>query len=90
METFAFMPGVASAAKVHREIDMSAQGLETGGVKRSDRTHVAGYRPDRQVLIAASGSLGHYPFMRAVPALPYRSWGSTGVRPAVGQGLERT
>jgi hypothetical protein len=64
------MPAVASVGKVHREIHMSAQGLETGGVKRSDRTHVADYRPDRQVLIAASGSLGHYPFNKKSPDAP--------------------
>ena len=47
MEALTFMPAVASVGKVHREIDMSAQGLETGVVEPPDRIYVAGYRPDR-------------------------------------------
>src|SRR5262249_48243129 len=38
------------------------QGLEASVVKPSDRTHVAGYRPDREILIAASDGLSNYPF----------------------------
>jgi hypothetical protein len=40
----AFKPAVMSAGKVHREIDMPAQGLKTGLVEPPDRTYVAGYR----------------------------------------------
>jgi hypothetical protein len=63
-------PAVASAGQVHREIDMSAQGLKTGVVEPLDRTHVAGYRPDRQVLIAAGGGLSNYPFDQKSPDAP--------------------
>ena len=61
METLAFKPAVMSVGKVHREIDMSTQGLEAGVVEPSDRTHVAGHRPDRQILIAASDGLSDHP-----------------------------
>ena len=47
VQTRAFKPAVMPAGKVHREIDMSAQGLKTGVVELPDRTYVAGYRPDR-------------------------------------------
>jgi hypothetical protein len=47
VETRAFNPAVMPVGKVHRQIDMSAQGLKTGVVEPSDRTYVAGYRPDR-------------------------------------------
>jgi hypothetical protein len=47
VETRAFKPAVASGGKVHREIDMSTQGLKAGVVEPPDRTHVADYRPDR-------------------------------------------
>lgn len=47
VETRAFKPALMSVGKVHREIDMSTQGLKTGVVEPSDRTYVAGYRPDR-------------------------------------------
>ena len=47
MQTRAVKPAVVSIGKVHREIDMSAQGLKTGAVEPPDRTHVASYRPDR-------------------------------------------
>lgn len=49
---------------------MSAQGLEAGFVEPPDRTHVAGHRPDRQGLIAASGGLGNYPFEKKPPHSP--------------------
>ena len=61
METLAFKPAVMSVGKVHREINMSTQGLEAGVVEPSDRTHVAGHRPDRQILIAASDGLSDHP-----------------------------
>ena len=61
MQTLAVKPAVASAGKVHRQIDMSAQGLKTGAVEPSDRTHVSGYRPDRQVFVAAGDGLSDYP-----------------------------
>jgi hypothetical protein len=61
-QTRAFKPAVLSVGKVHREIDMSAQGLKTGVVEPPDRTYVAGYRPDRQVLIAASDGRSNHPF----------------------------
>lgn len=70
METRAFKPAVMSAGQVHREIDMSAHGLKTGVVEPSDRTYVAGYRPDRQVLIAASDGLSNYPFDKKSPNAP--------------------
>jgi hypothetical protein len=62
VETSTFEPKVVSVGKVHREIDMSTQCLEAGVVKSSDRTHVAGYRPNREILIAASDGLSDYPF----------------------------
>ena len=66
----AVKPAVVRAGQVHPEIDMSAQGLETGVVEPSDRTYVAGYRPDRQVLIAASDGLSNYPFDKKSPNAP--------------------
>jgi hypothetical protein len=70
VEALTFMPAVASVGKVHREIDVSAQGLKTGVIERSDRTHVAGYRPDRQVLMAASDGLSNYPLDKKSPNAP--------------------
>jgi hypothetical protein len=70
VETRASKPAVESAGQVHREIDMSTQGLETSVIEPSDRTHVAGYRPDRQVLIAASDGLGYYSFYKKSPNSP--------------------
>ena len=70
METRAVKPAVVSVGKVHREIDTSAQGLETGIVESSDRIHVAGYRPDRQALIAAGDGLSNYPFDKKSPNPP--------------------
>ena len=70
VQTRAFKPAVVPANKVHREIDMPAQGLKTGVVEPPDRTHVAGYRPDRQVLIAASDGLNNYPFDKKSPNAP--------------------
>jgi len=46
VETRAVKPAMVPAGQVHREIDMSTQGLETGVVEPPDRTHVAGYGPD--------------------------------------------
>ena len=70
VETRAFKPAMAPAGQVHREIDMSAQGLKAGVVEPPDRTHVAGYRPDRQVLMAASDGLSSYPFDKKPPDAP--------------------
>lgn len=67
VEARPFKPGVAPAGKVHREVDMSAQYLKAGVVEPLDRAHVAGYRPDRQVLMAAGGSLGGYPLEEKPP-----------------------
>lgn len=67
VKTRAFKPAVAPVRKVHREIDMSAQGLKTGTVEPSDRTHVAGYRPDCQVLVAASDGLSNHLFDKKSP-----------------------
>ena len=66
-QTRAFKPAVTSVGKVHREIDVSAQGPKTGVVEPSDRTYVAGYGPDRQVRIAASDGLSNYAFDKQSP-----------------------
>ena len=49
---------------------MSAQGLKTHVVEPPDRTHVAGYRPDREVLVTASDGLGNDPFDKQPPDAP--------------------
>lgn len=70
VQTRAVQPAVAPGGKVHREVDMAAQGLEAGVVEPPDRSHVAGYWPDRQILIAASDGLGNYPFDKKPPNAP--------------------
>src|SRR5580704_2934244 len=49
---------------------MPAQGLETSVVEPPDRAHVPGYRPDRQVLVAAGGGLGNDPLDKKSPDAP--------------------
>ena len=70
VETRALKPAVVPAGQVHREVDMSAQGLKSGVVEPPDRAHVAGHRPDRQVPIAASDGLGNYPSDKKPPHAP--------------------
>ena len=70
MQTRSVEPEVVSAGQVHGEVDMSAQGLKTGVVEPADRPHVAGYRPDGQVLIAASAGLSNYPSDKKSPDAP--------------------
>jgi hypothetical protein len=67
METRALQPALPSLGKVDREIDMSTEGLKTGVIEPSDRTHISGYGPDRQALIAASDSLSNDPFDQEPP-----------------------
>jgi len=48
-------------------IDSVNPGLDPAG---AGETHIADYRPDRQVCIAASGGLGSYPFDKKPPDPP--------------------
>lgn len=70
VETRPFKPSVVPVGQVHREVDMSAQYLKAGVVEPLDRAHVAGYRPDRQVLMAPGGSLRDYPLEEKPPDPP--------------------
>jgi hypothetical protein len=80
METGPVEPAVTSLGKVHGEVDMSTQSLKTSVVEPPDGSHVASYRPDRQVLMAASDSFGNCPLDEKSPnasateAISYDHW----------------
>jgi hypothetical protein len=58
---------MASVGEVDREIDMPSEGLEAGVIEPADGTHVAGYGPDCDALIAASDGLGNDSFDKEPP-----------------------
>jgi hypothetical protein len=62
VETPPFKPAMMSLGEVDRQVDMSTQRLKARLLEASDRTQVARHRPDRQVLIAASGGFCDYLF----------------------------